>query len=58
MTGKSSFLNPDQIRVRTRNDVVTLEGLVRTETQKQIAEKDAWYVFGLDQVINHLQVRP
>ncbi len=55
---KDPFLNADQIRVRTRDDVVTLDGLVRTETQKQMAENDAWYVFGVDRVVNHLQVRP
>ncbi len=55
---KDPFLNADQIRVSTRNDVVTLEGVVRTETQKQMAEHDAWYVFGVDNVINRLDVQP
>jgi osmotically-inducible protein OsmY len=54
---KDPFLNADQIRVSTRNDVVTLEGLVSTETQKQMAEHDAWYVFGVDNVINRLEVQ-
>ncbi len=55
---KDPFLNADQIRVSTRNYVVTLEGLVRTEAQKQMAESDAWYVFGVDNVINRLDVQP
>lgn len=53
---KDPFLDASQIHVTTRNAVVTLEGLVRTELQKQMAENDAWYVFGVDQVINKLEV--
>jgi osmotically-inducible protein OsmY len=36
--------------------VVTLEGNVPTEEQKRRAEMDAWYVSGVDKVVNHLQV--
>lgn len=55
---KDRFLKADQIRASTKNYVVTLEGLVPTETQKDMAEFDAWYVFGVDRVINKLDVRP
>jgi hypothetical protein len=48
--------NPGQIRVNTRNYVVTLEGLVGTETEKNRAEQDAWCLFGVDKVVNHLAV--
>jgi osmotically-inducible protein OsmY len=48
--------NPGQIRVNTRDYVVTLEGLVGTETEKNRAEQDAWCLFGVDRVINHLAV--
>lgn len=34
--------HPEQIHVQTRNYVVTLEGLVNTETEKARAEQDAW----------------
>jgi osmotically-inducible protein OsmY len=54
---KDRFLNASQIRVTTRNYVVTLDGLVRTEVQKKMAENDAWSVFGVDQVINNLKVQ-
>jgi osmotically-inducible protein OsmY len=33
---------------------MTLEGLVRNEAEKRMAECDAWYVFGVDNVINRL----
>jgi osmotically-inducible protein OsmY len=36
--------------------VVTLEGLVANGTEKDMAEFDAWYVFGVDRVINKLIV--
>jgi osmotically-inducible protein OsmY len=48
----------DQIGIRTRNHVVTLEGVVTTEEEKKRAELDAWYLFAVDRVINHIEVRP
>jgi|GEM_PF-127497 len=54
---KDPFVNADQIRVSTQNRVVTLEGLVPDKSVKEMAEFDAWYVFGVDKVINKLQVQ-
>jgi osmotically-inducible protein OsmY len=54
---KDPFVNADQIRVGTRNYVVTLEGLVPSEETKETAEHDAWYIFGVDRVVNRLVVR-
>ena len=34
---------------------VTLEKLVKSEAQRQMAESDAWYVFRVDRVVNLLQ---
>lgn len=48
--------NPGQIRIHSRNYVVTLEGLVGTEAEKNRAEQDAWCLFAVDRVINHLAV--
>lgn len=53
---KDPFVNAGQIRVSCRNYNVTLEGLVRNTTERQIAEADAWYVFRVNQVANLLQV--
>ena len=53
---KDRFVNPDQIHVSTRNFVVTLEGVVSREKEKEMAESDVWYVFGVDKVINKLEV--
>jgi osmotically-inducible protein OsmY len=54
---KDPFVNASRIRVRTTNYVVTLEGLASTEKEKEMAEFDAWYVFGVDKVLNKLDVQ-
>jgi osmotically-inducible protein OsmY len=54
---KDPLVNPGQIRVSTRNAVVTLQGQVPTESECEAAEFDAWYVFGVDKVINQIRVR-
>ncbi|HET6371266.1 MAG TPA: BON domain-containing protein [Nitrospiria bacterium] len=54
---KDPLVRADQIRASARNLVVTLEGLVRSEPEKQMAENDAWFVFGVDRVVNNLKVQ-
>ena len=53
---KDPFVNPDQIRVATTKGTVTLDGLVPTESERDMAEHDAWYVFGVEDVINRITV--
>jgi osmotically-inducible protein OsmY len=48
--------HPDQIRVQTHDHVITLEGLVSSYTEKSRAEQDAWCLFDVDRVVNHLAV--
>ena len=55
---KDHLVKEDHIRVRTKNSMVTLEGEVSSEAQRDMAEFDAWYVFGVDKVVNKLEVRP
>lgn len=55
---KDVFVNAGQIRVSARDYAVTLDGLVPTEAERDMAECDAWYVFGVDEVFNRLVVRP
>ncbi len=52
---KDRLVTHDSIRVSTRNSVVTLEGIVPNRRQAEMAEADAWYIFGVDGVINHLR---
>jgi hypothetical protein len=55
---KDPFVNASQVRVTTRNAIVTLEGIVPKEGECEMAEFDAWYVFGVDRVENRIEVRP
>lgn len=48
----------DQLRASVRDCVVTLDGIVPRETEKQAAELDAWCLFGVERVINRIEVRP
>jgi osmotically-inducible protein OsmY len=51
-----SAIDAAQIRPRCEKWVVTLEGSVPSEAQKRRAELDAWYLSGVNRVINKLQV--
>jgi osmotically-inducible protein OsmY len=53
---KDPFVNAGSIHVSTRNSVVTLTGAVASPEQRHMAEMDAWYVWGVDRVVNQLQV--
>lgn len=55
---KDPFVNAERIHVTVKKSVVTLEGDAPSEPQKEMAEFDAWYVFGVDKVDNRLEVRP
>ena len=55
---KDPFVNASKIRVTSKDWIVTLEGLVSTETMKQMAERDTWCVLGVKEVFNRIEVRP
>lgn len=44
------------VHLRYEDGVVTLEGLGPKTTLGALAERDVWYVFGVDRVVNRLQV--
>ncbi|HEX8989462.1 MAG TPA: BON domain-containing protein [Rhodocyclaceae bacterium] len=50
------YVHADQIGVGARDRVVTLQGLVWTEGERERAERDAWCLFDVDKVINKLEV--
>ncbi len=54
---KDPFVDASQLRVGVRGTVVTLVGLLPSEAQRDMAECDAWYVFGVDKVVNKIEVR-
>jgi osmotically-inducible protein OsmY len=49
-------LNSHPITVRVQDGIVTLTGLVLSETEKQNAEKDVNMVGGVKGVVNHITV--
>ena len=54
---KDPIINATKIRVTAKNGIVTLEGLVPNQAMKQMAERDAWYVLGVKNVVNHIQIK-
>ena len=55
---RDPFVNSESIRVHTYRATVVLEGEVSRGSERKLAEDDAWYVFDVDAVVNHLEVRP
>lgn len=51
------MIHADQVRASVCNNVVTLQGLLATEAEKKMAEQDAWYIFGVTDVVNQIIVR-
>ena len=54
---KDPFVDASQIRVGVKDGAVTLAGLVPTESERNMAEFDAWYIFGVDRVENRIAAR-
>jgi osmotically-inducible protein OsmY len=54
---KDPLVDASQLGVSTHQAVVTLTGVVRSEVERQAAERDAWCVFGVDEVKNEIEVR-
>jgi osmotically-inducible protein OsmY len=55
---KDPFVDASQVRVGVRHRTVRLTGAVRSQAARDAAEWDAWYVFGVDDVVNELKVMP
>jgi osmotically-inducible protein OsmY len=51
------LVQAEQITASCRNYVVTLAGYVRTEEERRQAERDAWALFAVDNVVNGIEVR-
>lgn len=50
------FVDAAQVSVQSTGGVVTLRGCVLTSLQREIAERDAWWVFGVEDVVDELEV--
>lgn len=55
---RDPFVNACQIAVDVTGTRVHLTGLVRNETERAAAERDAWFIFGVDDVVNDIKVQP
>ena len=55
---RDPLVDASQIRVGVRHRVVRLTGAVGSEDLKRMAGRDAWYVFGVDDVLNEIEVVP
>ena len=53
---KDTLVDASSIRTTASNWVVTLNGVARSEIEKEAAEDDAWYVWGVNAVINNIKV--
>ena len=54
---KNPLIDAGQIRVGVRQRVVRLTGIVHLTEQREMAERDAWSIFGVDKVINEIVVK-
>jgi len=54
---KDPLVDATAVRVAVQGSVVRLEGSVPSRVQREMAEADAWYVFGVDEVQNRLEAR-
>lgn len=53
---KDPLVNASQIRIGVRDRRVVLSGVVPTEEERRAAENDAWFLFGVDEVENRIDV--
>jgi osmotically-inducible protein OsmY len=54
---KDPLVHADQIRITTRDRIVTLEGYLAHEEEKEMAEADAWCLSGVEAVVNRIELR-
>lgn len=55
---RDPFVNAIQINIEVLGTSVRLTGLVPSMTERRAAERDAWCIFGVDNVINEIEIQP
>lgn len=53
---KDTFVNQAQVRAVCRDFTAILTGAVTKAGEREMAEADAWYLFGVNDVVNNLEV--
>jgi osmotically-inducible protein OsmY len=51
---RNKLINPLRYQVATRNEVVYLTGIAASAAERQIAENDAWSIWGVRDVVNQI----
>ena len=51
---KDPYVDAAQVKVGVRRRTVRLTGFLPSAEQARLAENDAWYVFGVDDVVNEI----
>ena len=54
---KDPLIHADQVGIHVKNRIVTLTGLVGNKEEKKMAELDAWYLLGVNKVVNNIDTR-
>ena len=54
---KDPLLHAETLRVHTHNREVTLQGMVHSDEQRRMAIYDCWYVPGVHEVHDRMQVQ-
>ena len=55
---KDKLVDASQLRVGTAGGIVELRGLLASEEERHLAVRDVWYVPGVWNVVDHIEVRP
>ncbi len=55
--GRDPLVDASRMRVGARGRTVHLTGVASSDAIRDVAEWDAWYVFGVDDVVNDIAVR-
>jgi osmotically-inducible protein OsmY len=55
---RNPYIDAGQIRVGVCHREIRLTGVLPNADLREMAERDAWCVFGVDNVINEIEVRP
>ena len=53
---KDRLVDESSLKARVKDWAVTLEGIAFSEGEKKAAEDDAWYVWGVNDVVNNIRV--
>jgi osmotically-inducible protein OsmY len=53
---KDPYIDAGQTRVGLREQTVSLAGLLSSESQREMTDCDACYVFGVDKAVNRIEV--